>query len=240
MWRAVREVAPSVGDDVCFIVHQVPQPWHAQGSHVHEAALAVKRVVPEMYPAYVDAVFAAFDVGRFADRDTWEKSRAQVRARRQRRQLRRRRMLLTPILSRGVGSGLKCRFDARLAAGDLGQRHALAGGLPSIRRGAWSHVAHAAALCGQSCVSHALPSCPPTLLPSYPPTSYPPASAIGKPSKQLARTQAGPRSEGGINATRCGPRRVSLSTKAITKEPAAGDAHLPPRSSRELFRVSLM
>ena len=59
---------------------------------MHEAALAVKRAAPEMYPAYVDAVFAAFDVGRFAERDTWEKSRAQVRVRR-RLQLRRRRVV---------------------------------------------------------------------------------------------------------------------------------------------------
>ena len=58
---------------------------------MHEAALAVKLVAPEMYPAYVDAVFAAFDVGRFADRDTWEKSRAQVRERSRRRRSRRRR-----------------------------------------------------------------------------------------------------------------------------------------------------
>ena len=79
MWKAIREICASDamnGDDVCFIMHQVPQPWHAQGSYVHEAALAVKAVAPETYPAFVDSILAAFDEGRFADRDTWDKSRA--------------------------------------------------------------------------------------------------------------------------------------------------------------------
>jgi len=80
MWRAVIEAAPKASDDVCFIIHQVPQPWHAQGSYVHEAALAVRAIAPDKYPAYISAIFAAYDEGKFKDQDTWDKSRAQINA----------------------------------------------------------------------------------------------------------------------------------------------------------------
>ena len=83
MWVAVCDLlktSPSIGNEVCFIMHQVPQPWHAQGSYVHEAALAVKEVAPDLYPNYIGAIYECFDKGKFTDRDTWEKSRTQINA----------------------------------------------------------------------------------------------------------------------------------------------------------------
>ena len=72
-------VIPHFGDRVSFVVHQVPQPWHPQGSYVHEVALAVKQVEPQLYPAVCRALFTAYDAyGKFTDDDTWDKSRAQV------------------------------------------------------------------------------------------------------------------------------------------------------------------
>ena len=79
MWGAVIESGvPQAMDQVCFIVNQVPQPWHPQGTYVHEAALAVKEVAPHLYGPYVTALFAAFDAGRFTDQDTWHKSRQMI------------------------------------------------------------------------------------------------------------------------------------------------------------------
>eukprot|EP00927_Polykrikos_kofoidii_P056942 TRINITY_DN51040_c0_g1_i1.p1 TRINITY_DN51040_c0_g1~~TRINITY_DN51040_c0_g1_i1.p1 ORF type:complete len:207 (+),score=38.54 TRINITY_DN51040_c0_g1_i1:108-728(+) len=78
MWKAVREVAPKVGDKVQFVMQQVPQPWHPQGTFVHEAAVAVKEIDPAMYAEFVDAVYGAFDAGKFKDDDTLNKSRGQI------------------------------------------------------------------------------------------------------------------------------------------------------------------
>jgi len=59
-------------------LHQVPQPWHPQGTYVHEAALAVRSVDEAKYEDYVTAVFTAYDGGKFKDDDTWNKTRQQV------------------------------------------------------------------------------------------------------------------------------------------------------------------
>ena len=72
------EVLPAFGQQVSFVIHQVPQPWHPQGTYVHEVALAVKQVQPALYPAVCRALCAAYDSGKFTDADTWNKSRAQV------------------------------------------------------------------------------------------------------------------------------------------------------------------
>ena len=68
------------GDNVCFIIHQVPQPWHAQGSYVHEAALACKEVAPNKYQNFVAAIYRQFDQGKFTDRHSWDKSRSEINA----------------------------------------------------------------------------------------------------------------------------------------------------------------
>ena len=73
------EVIPKLENkDITFIVQQVPQPWHPQGTYVHEAALAVKSVEPACYPAYLQTVFTAFDGGKFQDDDTCDKTRNQI------------------------------------------------------------------------------------------------------------------------------------------------------------------
>ena len=67
-------------ESVSFVIHQVIQPWHPQGTYVHEAALAVKALESSAYLRFISAVYKAFDEGRFKDADTWNKSRAQVSA----------------------------------------------------------------------------------------------------------------------------------------------------------------
>lgn len=80
MWRAVSAILPQIGDKFCFVMHQVPQPWHPQGTCVHEAALAVKQVAPTAYAAYVSAIYDAFDGAdkKFTDSDTQDKTRKQI------------------------------------------------------------------------------------------------------------------------------------------------------------------
>ena len=76
-----RNVLPQLKDanDINLIVHQVIQPWHPQGTMVHECALAVKNTYPELYADCIDAIFTAFiENGDFKDDKTWEKSRAQI------------------------------------------------------------------------------------------------------------------------------------------------------------------
>jgi len=73
-------VLPTLTDDtdVSFILHHVVQPWHPQGTMVHEAALALKKVSPPDYPGYVNAIYRAFETGTFNDADTWKKSRLEI------------------------------------------------------------------------------------------------------------------------------------------------------------------
>lgn len=80
MWKSVYSggALAKYGDKVCFQLNQVPQPWHPQGTYVHEAALAVRDAAPASYAAYVDAIFTAYDGGAFQDDATWDKSRAQI------------------------------------------------------------------------------------------------------------------------------------------------------------------
>jgi len=71
-------VLEQYGQTVSFVLHQVPQPWHPQGSWVHEAVLAASEVCPDKYPAYVRAVYKAFLEGSFTDAATWDSTRADV------------------------------------------------------------------------------------------------------------------------------------------------------------------
>ena len=84
LWHTVyktvtEEVMPKLaGKPISFVVNQVPQPWHPQGTYVHEAALAVKATAPEAYPAYISAIVTAFEAGRFKDDVTIDMSRKQI------------------------------------------------------------------------------------------------------------------------------------------------------------------
>eukprot|EP00967_Tisochrysis_lutea_P096877 scaffold142045_cov34-Tisochrysis_lutea.AAC.1 len=82
MYRTVyHQVLEKFGPSVNFVLHQVPQPWHAQGSYVHEAVICVREVAPSKYAAFVMSIADAFDnKGMFTDSDTWNKTRAQVYA----------------------------------------------------------------------------------------------------------------------------------------------------------------
>jgi protein-disulfide isomerase len=73
------KVIPTLDEDISVTMHHVIQPWHPQGTMVHEAALAVKQVAPESYPAYVSAIYSAYTTtGKFKDEDTWNKTRLQI------------------------------------------------------------------------------------------------------------------------------------------------------------------
>lgn len=83
MFRTVyHEVLARFHDHVSFVLHQVPQPWHPQGSYLHEAALCVRELCPSKYAAFMISIMDAFDAkeAKFSDADTWDKSRAQVYA----------------------------------------------------------------------------------------------------------------------------------------------------------------
>jgi len=78
MWAVVQQALPRFDPRVTVVLHQVVQPWHPQGTMVHEAALAVKRVAPEAYADYVSAVVTSFAAGRFTDEATWGSTRADI------------------------------------------------------------------------------------------------------------------------------------------------------------------
>ena len=79
MFRTIYDgVLPKLDGDIAVTIHQVIQPWHPQGTMVHEAALAVKQVSPKAYMTYLNAIYIAFDNGEFQDEKTWDKSRMQI------------------------------------------------------------------------------------------------------------------------------------------------------------------
>jgi hypothetical protein len=79
LYRTLYEgVLPKLDGDIIVVIHQVIQPWHPQGTAVHEAALAVKQVSPKAYTTYLNAIYTAFDKGEFKDDKTWDKSRLQI------------------------------------------------------------------------------------------------------------------------------------------------------------------
>jgi predicted DsbA family dithiol-disulfide isomerase len=72
-------VCEKFADRVTFVLHQVPQPWHPQGSYVHEAALAVRATSPDKYVSYVRSLMTAHvEQQKFSDEATWEKTRPQI------------------------------------------------------------------------------------------------------------------------------------------------------------------
>lgn len=77
--RFVLEVLPLFKErGVNYKHYNVVQPWHAQSSYMHEAALAVEAVDANKYASFATALFAA--QGQFFDDVTWDKSRAQIYA----------------------------------------------------------------------------------------------------------------------------------------------------------------
>ena len=75
------EVLGSYGDKVSFVVHQVIQPWHPQGTYVHEAALAVRDACgADAYAKFVRASYGAYDDGKWKDDDSFDKTRGQIYA----------------------------------------------------------------------------------------------------------------------------------------------------------------
>jgi len=65
---------------VCFVLQNVPQPWHPQGVYIHEVAFLVKKHSPAVFNKFVREIYAQFKggFGRFFDSDTYEKSRKQI------------------------------------------------------------------------------------------------------------------------------------------------------------------
>jgi len=62
-------------------IHHVVQPWHPSSALVHEAALAVKKVVDKSrYLEYISWVCKEFkgEERKFSDADTWNKTRKEI------------------------------------------------------------------------------------------------------------------------------------------------------------------
>lgn len=55
------EVEPAHRGKASFLIHNVVQPWHAQSTVMHEAALAVREVAPELYFKYYRAICAGYE-----------------------------------------------------------------------------------------------------------------------------------------------------------------------------------
>lgn len=74
------EVLPELGtdSDFDFILHQTVQPWHSQCVPCHEAALAVKQVIPSVYAEYIFKIYKAHAAQQFTDENTLNKTRKQL------------------------------------------------------------------------------------------------------------------------------------------------------------------
>jgi len=73
------EVVPAYGDKLTFVMYHCPQPWHPQGTLLHEAAFAVARVSgEETFWKFSTALMA--EQVRFFDINTIDKSRSQIYA----------------------------------------------------------------------------------------------------------------------------------------------------------------
>ena len=72
------EVMPEfkAGGQVDWLFQNVVQPWHAQSSHMHKFALAVKRMDESKFFAASNAIFAVQT--QFSDDKTMDKSRNQI------------------------------------------------------------------------------------------------------------------------------------------------------------------
>ena len=77
-WKCfVLEVLPLFKErGVNYRHYNVAQPWHAQSSYMHEAALAVEAIDADKYTPFATALFA--NQAQFFDDTTWDKSRAQI------------------------------------------------------------------------------------------------------------------------------------------------------------------
>lgn len=65
--------------NVTIKIHHVIQPWHPQSTMVHEAALAVKKVLPGLYLGFIRNVYKTFiNKNKFTDDDTWNKTRIEI------------------------------------------------------------------------------------------------------------------------------------------------------------------
>jgi len=66
--------------NITIKIHHVIQPWHPQSTMVHEAALAVKRVLPGLYLGFIRNVYKKFvsHKNKFSDDDTWNKTRLEI------------------------------------------------------------------------------------------------------------------------------------------------------------------
>ena len=79
MYKMLYEkVLPTLDEDISIAIHHVIQPWHPQGTMVHEAALAVKQISPQAYPGFVNDIYTNFSTGKFKDEDTWKKTRLEI------------------------------------------------------------------------------------------------------------------------------------------------------------------
>ena len=65
--------------NVTIKIHHVIQPWHPQSTMVHEAAFAVKKVLPGLYLGFIRNVYKKFmNQNKFTDDDTWNKTRIEI------------------------------------------------------------------------------------------------------------------------------------------------------------------
>eukprot|EP00937_MAST-01D_sp_MAST-1D-sp2_P006643 g6643.t1 len=80
--RVVDEVLPHYEQKapgrVAFLHYNQVQPWHAQSSYMHEAALAVEQVDAGLYLPYAKELFAK--QAQFFDDMVWDKSRSELYA----------------------------------------------------------------------------------------------------------------------------------------------------------------
>lgn len=59
-----------------FVFQHIPQPWHGQGSYLHEAGIAVGQIDPAKFWEFSEALFAESE--KFYDVNAYEKSRKDI------------------------------------------------------------------------------------------------------------------------------------------------------------------
>lgn len=70
------EVEKKFPNKFSFVFQFQPQPWHGQGSYLHEAGIAVTQLDPSKFWEFSYELFAVSE--NFYDVNTWDKSRKQI------------------------------------------------------------------------------------------------------------------------------------------------------------------
>jgi len=73
-----RDLIPTYKDKISFVIYSVVQPWHAQGTWLHEVVFAVNQMKPNLTLDWIDAYYNKGHFEAFRDAQIYDKSRLAI------------------------------------------------------------------------------------------------------------------------------------------------------------------